>query len=405
MAATRKQHSTKQRTQRNQAATQPKAQLLYLAFELGWNEWKLAFATGPADSPRLKNVAARDTQALLLEIARAKKRFDLADDAPVHSCYEAGRDGFWLHRFLESQGINNQVVDSSSIEVKRRGRRRKTDRLDAGKLVSMLIRWQQGERNVWSVVQVPSVADEDRRQLHRDLLELKAERTQHTNRIKGLLAGCGLAVSIDADFPEVLAKLRTWDGQAVPAELQQRLLREHERWQLVDRQIKELTNERARRIRTAKDKSVDQVRQLLRLRGIGANSAWLYVMEFFGWRRIRNRKQLAALAGLTPTPHQSGDSDHEQGISKAGNRRLRTMAVEIAWCWLHYQPASALSQWYQKRFAKGSSRQRRIGIVALARKLLVALWRYLETGEVPDGAATVSWKQGLLTQPEEASVA
>jgi transposase len=296
------------------------------------------------------------------------------------------------------------VVDSSSIEVKRRGRRRKTDRLDASKLVSMLIRWQQGERQVWSVVQVPSVADEDRRQLHRDLLELKAERTQHSNRIKALLAGCGLALpSIDAQFPEVLAKMRTWDGQPVPAELQQRLVREHGRWQFVDRQIKDVENERARRIRTAPDKSVDKVRQLLRLRGIGANSAWLYVMEFFGWRLIRNRKQLAALAGLTPTPHQSGDSDHEQGISKAGNRRLRTMAVEIAWCWLHYQPGSALSQWYQKRFANGSSRQRRIGIVALARKLLVALWRFLETGEAPAGAETVPWKKGLLTRADEAA--
>ena len=405
MSATRKPHSTTQGTKRNRAVP-PKAASLYMAFELGWNEWKLAFGTGPADNPRLKSVRARDTQSLLREIAKAKKRFGLLDDALVHTCYEAGRDGFWLHRFLESQAINNIVVDSSSIEVKRRGRRRKTDRLDAGKLLSMLIRWQQGERNVWSVVQVPTVADEDRRQLHRDLLELKAERTQHTNRMKGLLAFCGLAVpSIDAQFPEVLAKLRTWDGQAVPVELQQRLLREHERWQLVDQQIKDLSSERARRIRTVKDKSVDKVRQLLRLRGIGANSAWLYVMEFFGWRRIRNRKQLAALAGLTPTPHQSGDSDQEQGISKAGNRRLRTMAVEIAWCWLHYQPGSALSQWYQKRFAKGSSRQRRIGIVALARKLLIALWRFLETGEVPVGAETVSWKQGLLRPPEEASAA
>jgi transposase len=407
MTATRKQHSTKRHMKRKQAAAQPTpAAVLYVAFELSWNEWKLAFGTGPLDNPRLKNVGGRDTQALLREIAKAKKRFGLADDAPVHSCYEAGRDGFWLHRFLESQGINNVVVDSASIEVKRRRRQRKTDRLDAGKLLSMLIRWHQGERNVWSVVQVPSVVDEDRRQLHRDLLELKAERTRHANRIKGLMAGCGLALpSIDAQFPELLAKLRTWDGQPVPPELQQRLLREHERWQLVDRQIKDLTNERARRIRTSEDKCVDKVRQLLRLRGIGPNSAWLYVMEFFGWRRIRNRKQLAALAGLTPTPHQSGDSDHEQGISKAGNRRLRTMAVEIAWCWLQYQPGSALSQWYQKRFAKGSSRQRRIGIVALARKLLVALWRFLETGQAPAGAETVTWKQGLLTGPQETAAA
>jgi transposase len=413
MTATRKQHSTKSQTRRKQAAALPKIsaqpktpEVLYVAFELSWNEWKLAFGTGPLDNPRLKSIGGRDTQALLREIAKAKKHFGLADDAPVHSCYEAGRDGFWLQRFLESHGINNVVVDSASIEVKRRRRKRKTDRLDAGKLLSMLIRWHQGERNVWSVVQVPSVADEDRRQLHRDLLELKAERTQHSNRIKGLLAGCGLALpNIDGKFADVLAKLRTWDGQPVPKELQQRLLREHERWQLVDRQIKDVTNERARRIRTSTDTTVDKVRQLLRLRGIGPNSAWLYVMEFFGWRRIRNRKQLAALAGLTPTPHQSGDSAHEQGISKAGNRRLRTMAVEIAWCWLQYQPGSDLSKWYQKRFAKGSSRQRRIGIVALARKLLVAIWRFLETGQVPAGAETVCWKKGLLTGPEEAAVA
>jgi transposase len=397
MTATRKQHSTK----RKAAASPPAVTgVLYLAFELGWNEWKLAFGTGPADPPRLRSMGGRNTQTLLQEIAKAKKRFGLPDDAPVFSCYEAGRDGFWLHRFLESQGIANQVVDSSSIEVKRQGRRKKTDRLDAGKLLSMLIRWHQGERNVWSVVQVPSVADEDRRHLHRDLLEVKAERTQHSNRIKGLLAGCGLCVpAIDAQFPEALAQLRMWDGQAVPAELHERLRREHQRWQFVDRQIKDLENERAQRIRTAKDKAVTKVRQLLRLRGLGANSAWLYVMEFFGWRRIRNRKQLAALAGLTPTPYQSGASDHEQGISKAGNRRLRTMAVEIAWCWLHYQPGSALSQWYEKRFAKGSSRQRRIGIVALARKLLVALWRFLESGEEPAGAETVTWKKGLLTGP------
>ena len=363
----------------------------------------------PPDRPRVLGCglsAAATCRGWLQEIAKAKKRFHLADDAAVHSCYEAGRDGFWLHRFLESRGIANVVVDSSSIEVKRRGRRRKTDTLDAGKLLSMLIRWHQGERDVWSTVQVPGVVDEDRRQLHRDLLEMKAERTQHSNRIKGLLAGCGLAVaSIDAKFPEVLAQLRTWDDQPAPSELQQRLVREHERWRLVDRQIKDLENERSRRIRHSDDGAVAKVRQLVRLRGIGANSAWLYVMEFFGWRHIRNRKQLAALAGLTPTPYQSGDSDREQGISKAGNRRLRTMAVEIAWCWLHYQPGSALSQWYELRFAKGSSRQRRIGIVALARKLLIALWRYLETGAAPVGAEVVPWKAGLRTDPERTAQA
>ena len=367
--------------------------VLYLAFELGWNEWKLAFATAPADNPRLRSIGARNLTTLRTEITKAKQRFGLPKDCPVVSCYEAGRDGFWLHRYLLRQGIANSVVDSSSIEVKRRGRRCKTDNLDAGKLASMLIRWHRGEKKVWSVVQVPSVADEDQRQLHRDLLELKAERTQHVNRLKGLLAGCGLAVTtIDGHFPQFLTELRTWDQQPVPAALQQRLLREHERWRFVDRQIKDLENERARHIRTSEEQPVAKVRKLLNLRGIGVNSAWLYVMEFFGWRQIRNRKQLGALAGLTPTPYQSGDSDREQGISKAGNRRLRTMAVEIAWCWLHYQPHSALSEWYGKRFGKGTSRQRRIGIVALARKLLVALWRYLETDEAPAGAEVLDWK-------------
>ena len=196
--------------------------------------------------------------------------------------------------------------------------------------------------------------------MHRDLLELKAERTQHVNRLKGLLAGCGLAVTtIDEDFPTVLAELRQWDGTALPAELQKRLLREFERHQYVDRQMRDLENERARKIRSGDDKALDKVRKLLNVRGIGVNSAWLFTFEFFSWRGIKNRRQLAALAGLTPTPYDSGASTWEQGISKAGNRRLRTMAVEIGWCWLQYQPQSALSEWYTRRFGSGNSRQRR----------------------------------------------
>jgi transposase len=378
---------------------------LYLAFELGWSEWKLAFATAPADAPRLRSVAARNTQAVLLEIAKAKKRFALPDDAPVYACYEAGRDGFWLHRWLTAQGLHNLVVDSASIEVNRRQRRAKSDRLDAAKLVRMLLRYHGGEHKLWSVVRVPDSAAEDGRQLHRDLLELKGERTQHINRIKGLLAGCGLAVpTIAADFPTRLEGLRQWDGAPVPAALQARLRREFDRHQFVDRQIRDVENERARAIRTAAAGPVQQVQKLLNLRGIGANSAWLYVMEFFGWRRLQNRKQVAALAGLAPTPYDSGDSRREQGISKAGNRRLRTMAVEIAWSWLHYQPGSALSRWYARRWGSGNRRQRRIGIVALARKLLVALWRYLETDQVPEGAATLDWKVKMAGRKREGAV-
>jgi transposase len=375
---------------------------LYLAFELGWSEWKLASAAAPADAPRLRSVGARNTKAVVQEIAKAKQRFGLSADAPVFCCYEAGRDGFWLHRWLSAQGLHNLVVDSASIETKRRKRRAKNDQLDAAKLVSMLLRYHGGEQKVWSVVQVPSVEDEDRRQLHRDLLELKAARTQHINRIKGLLAGFGLALTtIGDDFPTALAALRQWDDTPVPAELQKRLLREWERHQFVGGQIRDLENERGRLIRTSTAKPMEQVRKLLNLRGIGSNSAWLFTLEFFSWRAIRNRKQLAALAGLTPTPYDSGASSREQGISKAGNRRLRTMAVEIAWCWLQYQPQSSLSQWYAQRWGSGNSRQRRIGIVALARKLLVALWRYLEADIVPEGALSVDWKVKMKARKEE----
>jgi transposase len=365
---------------------------LHLAFELGWSEWKLAFTIGHGQAPRLRTIAARDLEALTRELAKAKERFHLPADAPVVSCFEAGRDGFWLHRYLSANGVNNLVVDSASIEVNRRQRRAKTDRLDAGKLVTMLLRYHAGECKVWSVVRVPSVADEDHRQLHREMQELKAERTQHVNRIKGLLASHGIAAPpVNAKFLEALPTLRQWDGSGLAEDSQRRLVREYERWQFVDRQIKDLENDRCRRIRRDETPHVAKVRQLLQLAGVGLNGAWLLVFEVFGWRKISNRKQVGALAGMTPTPSQSGDGFREQGISKAGNRRLRTMMVELAWCWLRYQPASELSQWYARRFMLGGTRARKVGIVALARKLSVAFWRYLEQGEVPKGAKLVEW--------------
>ena len=363
-----------------------------LAFELGWSAWKLAFATAPGDAPRRRRIAARHTGVLLQELAKAKQRFGLAADAPVCCCSEAGRDGFWLPRWLTAQGCVNRIVDSASIEVNRRKRRAKSDRRDAAKLVRMWLRHHGGEK-VWSVVHVPSGAAEDRRQLHRDLLELQGERPPHVNRLKGLLAGCGLAVPTSGDdFVEVREGRRPWDGTPVPAGWQQRRRREFARHQFVQRQIQDVENERARTIRTATDEPTRKVPKLLNVRGLGAPRAWLFTMAFFGWRGIQNRKQLAALAGRTPTPSASGDRDREQGIRKAGNRRLRTRAVAIAWSWRHSQPQSALSPWYVRRWGSGSRRQRRIGIVALARKLLVAWWRYLATDPVPAGAATLAWQ-------------
>jgi transposase len=384
MSATHDRHSTPTATAK-----------LYLAFELGWTDWKLAFTIGMAQKPRIRTIMARDLDALRHEIQRAKQRFGLPDDTPVVSCFEAGRDGFWLHRFLLNDGLTNLVVDSSSIEVNRRARRAKSDRLDAAKLVTMLIRYCNGEHKLWSAINVPTTDDEDRRQPHRELMALKDERTKHTNRIKGLLAYLGLDVVVDADLPNRLEALRQWDGSGVPPELTARILREFDRWTLVDRQARDLENAQRRAIRRDDTTDVDKIRMLLDLRAIGPVAATLFVREFFGWRKFKNRRQVGSLAGLTPSPYNSGTSKREQGISKAGNRRLRWIAVEIAWMWLRYQPQSALSKWYQERFGAGNARLRKVGIVALARKLLIALWRYLDQGEVPEGAVLTSWQMKI----------
>jgi transposase len=359
---------------------------LYMAMELSQKEWKLGFSIGPGQAPRLRSMPGRALAVLMEEIRQACERFGLGKDVEVESCYEAGRDGFWLHRYLEAQGVKNLVVDSASIEVSRRFRRVKTDRMDVGRLLGMLMRYHMGEKKVWSVVHVPSAGVEDERQLHREMMALKRERTRHINRVKGLLAGQGVVVDVGAGFMEELGEIRLWDGSGLPGRLRKRLERECQRMELLKEQIRELEKEREEVLRTSQEASVEQVRRLLQLKGIGVNSAWLYVMEFFAWRGFHNRREVGSLAGLTPTPYQSGESSKESGISKAGNRPVRGMAIEIAWAWLRFQPESALSLWYNRRFAEGSSRVRRIGIVALARKLLIELWKYLETGAVPEGA-------------------
>lgn len=367
--------------------TTASAPTLCVSFELGESSWKLGFTTGMGQRPRERTIGARDRIAVKREIERAKQRFGLAERVPVKACYEAGRKGFWLHRWLMAEGIVNRVVDASSIEVNRRLRRAKTDRMDATRLLILLVRFWSGEHRVWSVVRVPSVEGEDRRHLHRELLTMKRDRTRLANRVQGLLANQGLRVDWRKPLQRQLDALRSWDGSALPEGLRARLDQERERLELLNRQIEALETTRRERIRAEKaEPAVGKVSQLLTLQGVGSNSAWLYVMEFFAWREFRNRREAGALAGLTPTPYQSGESSREQGIAKAGNRHVRAMAIEIAWGWLRFQPESALSRWYQERFGHGSSRLRRIGIVALARKLLIALWRFLEIGVVPEGA-------------------
>jgi len=363
-----------------------KAAILYIAFELSNSKWKLAFSDG--SKIRYKAITAGNLAQLQVEISLAKQKFKIDEDVRVVSCYEAGRDGFWIHRYLESQGIDNLVVDSASLEVNRRKRRAKTDRIDVAKLMRMLMRYWGGEKKVWSVVRVPSEQDEDARHLHRGLERLKKERTKHRNRIKGLLIQQGIKVSNPSQkkFLEVLEKVRTWNGQAVAPQLKSHVVREYERLQMVEVQIKELEKEKTERLKNPDTDSLEKVAKLALLYGIGSVSSWTFVMEFFGWRQFKNRREVGALAGLTPTPYDSGKSQREQGISKAGNQRIRTLAVEISWAWLRFQPQSKLSQWYMKRFGGGGKRMRRIGIVAMARKLLIDLWRYLEYDKLPEGA-------------------
>lgn len=362
------------------------SEVLYLSFELGVSEWRLGFTKDLGTKPWVRLMPARDLTRLGREIAAAKQRFGLSARAAVRSCYEVGRDGFWLHRYLTSTGIDNRVIDSASIEVNRRQRRAKSDGLDVRKLLVMLVRYHAGESKVWSVLRVPTVDEEDRRQLHRELRTLKKERTRVTNRIQGLLANQGIRLPKTRDLGALLEGIRLWDGSPLPAGLQARLQREWEHARFLHGKIVALEQERRRAIAHDRGRATEKVRQLLRLRAIGANGAWVYVNEFFGWRHFRNRKEVGAAAGLVPTPYQSGDESREQGISKAGSRHIRAVAIEIAWCWLRYQPASRLSRWYQERFARGGTRARKVGIVALARKLLIELWRFLEHGVIPEGA-------------------
>jgi transposase len=301
--------------------------------------------------------------------------------------------------------------------ARKKRRRAKTDRIDMEKLLRMLIRYHAGDEDVWSFFRIPSTGAEDRQHLHRDRWTHSRERTKHTKRIKGLLAAQGIGLSLNGDLPKKMDQVRTWDGPPLSPGLKERLLREHERLQLVEQHMKAIEQEQRQAIREPDHTSISMVRDLMRLRSIRIHTAWPLVMELPGpwtaswagcpsrtgisWRQFQNSREIGALVGLEPIPYQSGETSRDKGMSKCGNTRLHSLAVEFA-CrlapacrrfsrhercqWLIHQPDSELIRWYEKRFGKGSSRVRKIGIVALARKLLIALWRYLETGEIPKRA-------------------
>ncbi|WP_133512700.1 IS110 family transposase [Candidatus Thiosymbion oneisti] len=365
-----------------QAQEYENATVLYMALELSNTKWRLAFGDGTRQ--RQVVIAAGDIAALCEELTKVKAKWGLSPEVAVVSCYEAGRDGFWVHRQLGKLGIANQVVDAASIEVSRRARRAKTDRLDAEALLEKLIRYARGERRVWRVVRVPEPVWEDLRQLHREREDLLTERTRHRNRLSSKLVAQGVRLPIGKDFVARLEAVKLFDGSGLPAHLKASLIREWERLQGVQAQLRAVEQAISELIESA-DRT-QGVRSLMLLTGVGWVSAWVLVMELFGWRELTNRRQLASLAGLVPTPYSSGNLARDQGISKAGNRRVRALMIQLAWLWLRYQPDSKHSCWFQERFGGGSKRQRRIGIVALARRLLIDLWRFVESGVVPAGA-------------------
>jgi transposase len=355
---------------------------LYVAFELSKRGWKLGMTSGFGVAPSVRSVASGDWAAVERALAYGRQRCGLAATAPVVSCYEAGRDGFWIHRALGARGISNRVVDSASIEVNRRARRTKTDRLDALKLVTMLVRVCAGEGRVWREVRVPSVEVEAARHQSRERTALVREQTRVTNQIRSWLATWGCAVP--------RRRGRAWwttvqdrAGAALPPEVQARVARAQARWTLLAEQIAELTAAQQAAVRTAPVEGA--AARLVRLKAIGATSAAIVLEEGLVWRGFQNRRQVGGLLGFAPMTYASGELTREVGISRAGNTRLQAVMVELAWGWLRWQRSSALSEWYHARFGEGR-RARKVGIVALARKLLIALWRYATAGVVPAGA-------------------
>lgn len=360
--------------------------VLYMAVELSARRWQLAFGLGLATPSRRRTIPAGDGTALRQELAAARQRFGLAATTRVRSCYEAGRDGFWVHRWLTQLEVANVVVDSASIEVSRRRRRAKTDRLDADALLRRLIRYWLGERDQWKVVHVPSVAVEDARQAERSLAMLTAERTRYRNRLHGVLATQGVRLRLGPSFLAQLATVTRPDGAGLPAGVVARLTLQWTLLQTVEQALRQARATQRTEVAAAATPAAVRTQRLQQLRGIRARSAAVLATELFA-RDLRNRREVGALSGLVPVPYQSGDAGHDQGISRAGLRHVRRIAVEVAWAWVRWQPGSALTRWYQDRFGQSGGRLRRIGIVALARKLLIALWRYSEHGIVPAGAA------------------
>lgn len=360
---------------------------IFVAIELSQKSWLVTLYSPERDRISRHKLEGGDHAALLALIEKTRSRVEqkLGSAVRVASCYEAGYDGFWLHRLLLAAGIMNFVFDAASIPVEQRGRRAKTDRIDGELLLRTLMAHLRGEPRVVRIVRVPSVEQEDARRASRERERLVKEQTAHSNRIKALLRLQGMAVGYPRrrDWLRWLAQQRDWQGQPLSPHLLAEVTREHARLMLVREQLAAL--EQAAQACQVPQAMAERRDQLQRLKALGPSFATTLTHELF-YKDFDNRRQVAAYCGLPPSPWRSGGIDREQGISKAGNPRARVKAIELAWLWLRHQPESELSRWFNTRTAEAGKRARRIAIVALARKLIVALWRYLTTGLVPAGA-------------------
>ena len=374
----------------NKTASRTDPDAIFVSLELSRSRWLVTSLPPGSEKMSKHSVTGGDGGALLDLLARlrAKTEERTGASARLVVIQEAGLDGFWIHRLLTANAIESHVVEPTSIAVPRRHRRAKTDIIDGETLLRTLRAFKRGEPRVCSMVVPPSPAEEDRRRISRERKTLIKERIEHVNRIKGLLASQGIfgCEPMHKDFRNRFEGLRTGDGRPLGLWLKAEILRELDRIDLVLRQIATVEAERDTLVQPDGIHAKAPAAVLMKLKGIGPEFAAVLWLEGL-FRRFANRRQLAAYAGLAPSPWQSGSIDREQGIAKSGNPRLRTTMVELAWLWLRYQPDSALSCWFRERVRLERGRIRRITIVALARKLLVALWRYTTLGEVPKGAA------------------
>jgi transposase len=374
----------------NQSFASGEAIPLFVSLELSRARWLVTSLSPGRDKISRHSVVGGNITDLLHLLAdlRMKAEQRTGSTVKIVTIQEIGFDGFWIHRVLASNAIESHVVEASSIAVPRRRRRAKTDVIDGELLLRTLMAFKRGEPRVCAMLVVPTPEEEDRRRLSRERKTMIKERIEHINRIKGLMACQGIAgfEPMRANAREKLEELRTGDGRAIPERMKAEIRRELDRLDLLRRQIAEVEAERDTLLQAEDAPKASPGAQLLKLRGIGPEFASVLWHEGL-YRRFANRRQLAAYAGLAPSPWRSGDMKKEQGIAKSGNARLRTTMIEAAWLWLRHQPGSALSQWFQERVRSDRGRLRRVSIVALARKLLVALWRFTMHGEIPEGAS------------------